>query len=223
MSEPQQNQDEELREFESAANKEAIEREHAMEAAERTCLGLRIEIQQLTKERDAERVRADKAEAACAEMRLLVELIECKCDTASYGGYVCPRCKALSSDCGKGYQSNDQIGKRVQAAFPSFTQPSGGDDWIDELLGLLRVAHSQRDTAEKFAFGSVQPDCGPTLDKTIEINRTALDLLREWAAHGDCDCNIQADYVCDYCKVCKLVEPMEQDLTRLESLRKVKS
>jgi hypothetical protein len=63
MSEPQQNQDEELREFESAANKTCIERQHAMEAAERTCLGLRIEIQELTKQRDAESSRADKAEA----------------------------------------------------------------------------------------------------------------------------------------------------------------
>jgi hypothetical protein len=36
---------------------------------------------------------------------------------------------------------------RIIAAIPDI-KPSGGHDYLDELLGLLRVARSQRDTAE---------------------------------------------------------------------------
>ncbi len=41
------------------------------------------------------KARAEQAEAKYAEMRPLIELLECKCDTASLGGYTCPRCQVL--------------------------------------------------------------------------------------------------------------------------------
>lgn len=33
-------------------------------------------------------------------------------------------------------------------------EPSGGHDYVDELIGLLRVAHMQRDDAENRALES---------------------------------------------------------------------
>lgn len=65
---------------------------------------------------EANRLRTElqSAQKACAEMRLLVGLLECKCDTASLGGYTCPRCHALSSDCGSGWHSPEEWNKREE-------------------------------------------------------------------------------------------------------------
>jgi hypothetical protein len=38
--------------------------------------------------------------------------------------------------------------ERLKAALPGI-EPSGGHDWIEEVLGLLRVAQGQRDAAER--------------------------------------------------------------------------
>lgn len=37
---------------------------------------------------------------------------------------------------------------KIKAAFPEMS-PSGGQDYVDEIIGLLRVARLQRDMAEK--------------------------------------------------------------------------
>jgi hypothetical protein len=38
--------------------------------------------------------------------------------------------------------------QRIKEAFPDIT-PSGGHDYLDELMGLLRVTRMQRDSAER--------------------------------------------------------------------------
>lgn len=51
-------------------------------------------------------------------------------------------------------------------------EPSGGHDYVDELIGLLRVAHMQRDDAESRALNA---------EKKLKEAREAYLNLRDFA------------------------------------------
>lgn len=45
---------------------------------------------------DDTKAELEKYKAVTGELAQLTELVSCNCDTASYGGYVCPRCETLA-------------------------------------------------------------------------------------------------------------------------------
>lgn len=59
--------------------------------------------------------------------------------------------------------------KRKEACGSSV--PSNGDDWVDEVIGLLRVTRGQRDTEEKVALGY--------RDTAVQLRKENADLRRD--------------------------------------------
>lgn len=73
------------------------------------------DVNDLRNERDAEKLRADKAEAACAEMRNALERFFKKVDSEqvrSVDTYACAE-RALSSDCGKSLKRKMWLCRRM--------------------------------------------------------------------------------------------------------------
>lgn len=80
------------------------ERDELQQCLNQETRNLNLWVKKATKlgeERDELQAKLLAEQAAGARLRPFVESLECKCDSATYGGYTCPRCHALSWNGGK--------------------------------------------------------------------------------------------------------------------------
>jgi len=96
------------------------------------------------------------------------------------------------------------------SATPAYTALLTGVSADRELSGFVADA-AKFCGANHIPLSAIEP--------TIVLLRKALEALGEVAAYGSCDCNMVTGDLCTVCECSNLLDPINTDIARLESLK----